>query len=614
MRIVAPADWRPQGVPDLEARAWKALREVDTSVCVTAGAGAGKTELLAQKAAYLLQTGLCPAPAKVLAISFKKDAAYNLARRVAIRCTEGQARRFASMTFDAFTKSVVDRFGKALPERYRPTPDYTIAPSGRDLYEDFLRRHRSPLNASQLDLLVTRTALPTDGHGMAADVAGTLSSYWDDQLRGIRSRLTFPMLNRLALCLFETNPDLVQALRATYPYVFVDEFQDTTSAQYEILGTAFDPGHTRLTTVGDDKQRIMGFVVGSMQDGFERFTRDFAARRVSLTSNWRSHEALVAVHHVVAQRLQPGSDSVIARGKRTVDGATSAIWLSERKRDEANGIASWVAGEVGRGNIAAHEVAILVRLRADLVEDDIAPAFERHGLRVRNVARRFGTVELQDLASEDLMRTLLPFIRLGSGARDGAAWAEVVTRMRALAAVVGEDDEHRLSRRIEAIVGEARRLMAGTAPSAGTAKTLVNTLIEFIGVTSIRRGTTTYGRDADFERVRDGCTEMVESYADRCASWHVLPDDIEGRDQVPLMTIHKSKGLEFHTVVFLGFDTRSWRNLRPDMSEELRSFFVALTRAEQRAFFSFCEERGGRISWLEKLLGPGLPQVRLSAT
>ena len=67
--LVLPDDWRPQGVDDLEPGAWQALRETDRSVCVTAGAGAGKTEFLAQKAAYLLQTGICLPPKCILAIS-----------------------------------------------------------------------------------------------------------------------------------------------------------------------------------------------------------------------------------------------------------------------------------------------------------------------------------------------------------------------------------------------------------------------------------------------------------------------------------------------------------------------------------------------------------------
>ncbi len=70
MTLVRPEEWTPQGVDDLEPRAWEALREIDRTVLVTAGAGAGKTEFLAQKATYLLQTGLCPAPKRILAISF----------------------------------------------------------------------------------------------------------------------------------------------------------------------------------------------------------------------------------------------------------------------------------------------------------------------------------------------------------------------------------------------------------------------------------------------------------------------------------------------------------------------------------------------------------------
>lgn len=72
MTRVSRDDWVPQGVGGLEGRAWEALRETDSSILVTAGAGAGKTEFLAQKASYLLQTGICPAPKRILAISFKR--------------------------------------------------------------------------------------------------------------------------------------------------------------------------------------------------------------------------------------------------------------------------------------------------------------------------------------------------------------------------------------------------------------------------------------------------------------------------------------------------------------------------------------------------------------
>jgi superfamily I DNA/RNA helicase len=80
-RLIAPEEWRPRGIANLEPAAWEALRS-ETSISVVAGPGAGKSEFLAQKPAYLLETGLCRPPRQILAISFKTDAAANLGARV----------------------------------------------------------------------------------------------------------------------------------------------------------------------------------------------------------------------------------------------------------------------------------------------------------------------------------------------------------------------------------------------------------------------------------------------------------------------------------------------------------------------------------------------------
>ena len=80
-------DWVPTGIDELEPTAWDALRD-EGCTAVIAGPGAGKTEFLAQRAAFLLQTGLCRAPRRILAISYKRDSAANLGRRVADRVPE----------------------------------------------------------------------------------------------------------------------------------------------------------------------------------------------------------------------------------------------------------------------------------------------------------------------------------------------------------------------------------------------------------------------------------------------------------------------------------------------------------------------------------------------
>ncbi len=68
------------------------------------------------------------------------------------------------------------------------------------------------------------------------------------------------------------------------------------------------------------------------------------------------------------------------------------------------------------------------------------------------------------------------------------------------------------------------------------------------------------------------------------------------------MSIHKSKGLEFHTVIFFGLDRGTWWTFKPEDSEEMRAFFVAFTRAMQRVFFTSCMSRGTRLTYVDELI------------
>jgi superfamily I DNA/RNA helicase len=82
---VSRDDWTPRGIPGLEAAALEVVKS-DGNFLVVAGPGAGKTEMLAQRASFLLETGICASPYRILAISFKRDAAKNLRDRVSRRC------------------------------------------------------------------------------------------------------------------------------------------------------------------------------------------------------------------------------------------------------------------------------------------------------------------------------------------------------------------------------------------------------------------------------------------------------------------------------------------------------------------------------------------------
>lgn len=127
-------------------------------------------------------------------------------------------------------------------------------------------------------------------------------------------------------------------------------------------------------------------------------------------------------------------------------------------------------------------------------------------------------------------------------------------------------------------------------------------LFQFITPSTLQQGIPSYQRKADFERVRASFVMFLKECAEYGSDWSQTLDEFEGLDQVSLMTVHKSKGLEFHTMIFYGLDNKTWWSLRPDKHEELNAFFVAFTRAKQRAFFSRCDERGSAISWIEDIL------------
>jgi superfamily I DNA/RNA helicase len=351
-----------------------------------------------------------------------------------------------------------------------------------------------------------------------------------------------------------------------------------------------------------------------MPDAFARFEADYGARRISLLCNWRSNAELVRIQYLVARQIDQNVEEAEARADRQVGGDAAAIWEFASVEDEKTRLASWIADEVEAGSVRPHDVAILVRSRADEVEQEIAPALSKRGLRLRNAARNVGEIAIQDLLGEDLTAILLPLLRLGAAQRSAVDWNTALRNMQFLEAVDPADDlcQAQLQNRLSRFVRELRRLMQCVEPYDEAAGDVTRAAIDFVGVPVLRQAFPTYQREQDFARVRDGFVTLLRESCAEAGSWSEVLDEFEGLDQIALMTIHKSKGLEFHTMIFYGLDNRTWWSLQPNKGEEVNSFFVALTRAKQRAFFTLCTERGGPVAWMENVIAPaGVRRVKL---
>ena len=575
----ASEQWQPKGILDLEPAAWHALRHAG-SACVVAGPGAGKSEFLAQKAAYLLETGICPPPFRILAISFKKDAAENLVERVKKRCKPEHASRFDSYTFDAFTKGLVDRFQKALPQDWRLLERYDIINFNDRDYDSFLSHHGTNATIQSGDF--KNRLLAT--HKLSLEVPSKLE---DELCRAwFRSILNkgepdFQCINRLAEWIIRSAPAVKNALQQTYPFVFIDEFQDTTYAQYDFLYSLFYGSQINITTVGDDKQKIMTWA-GAKPNAFQQFEQDFRASQFKLLMNYRSSPGLVAIQRCVALSLDPNHVDVRSEVIQIISDDFAKIWAFRNWQSEYEYIASWIVQDMAARNLQPKDYAILVKQRGDTFYNAMAPIFLTTGLTLRNEVRRYGKLALQDIASDEVFLFITNLLHLSIKKKAPAAWTEASEFLRL---TFGEEDQSRsLERFLKYIL---KPLIVSPDNTINPMNTLTDAIVNFLGIEAIKGMFPRYASGNNLEIFLDATKEYLNSCLNEAKSnWPDFLKIMDGVDQIPLLTIHKSKGLEYDTVLLLGLDDESWWSYSPHNLEGNATFFVALSRAKQRIIFT----------------------------
>ncbi|HEV2691856.1 MAG TPA: ATP-dependent helicase [Verrucomicrobiae bacterium] len=601
-------DWKPEGVT-LEPAAFTAVKS-QRNALVIAGPGAGKTELLAQRACFLLQTGSCPPPYRILAISFKREAAENLKARVILRCGRELASRFDSMTYDAFAKDLLDRFRLSLPQEYCPTTDYDIL-TGADASENSFRDAFMGLSTDQCSLSnsdrqsITGTALVRQGilgyhlpcESWPRDlnfIAG--ESMWR-ALIGLRpSRLTFPMIGRLSEFILRSNSSILTALRGTYKYVFLDEFQDTTTTQFALTEAAFLGSPSILTAVGDTKQKIMGWA-GALPGIFQKFEKAFGAKVMELTQNHRSRSKLVAVQSVFAKELDPDSVSVTASRPNDISGECRVLEFADATR-EAKYLAAVVENAIAHEGVPPEEICILCRARPDSFAQALNESLKGKGIKVRvDVNRR-------EIVSEPVSALLLDIISLLVSDSEPEAWDRVTTLMSEVSGDGGSHEDIVAMRKLLVFLAEQRGLL----PQGNIAKTEIgaalNGYLKFIGRDEFAVLHPQYAQDDYLETVVESLAELiVTELPDN--GWNGVVNAVRGEGAVSIMTMHKSKGLEFHTVIFLGLEDSAIWNYQKNVDEETCGLFVALSRAKERCIFTYCRSRPGRY-------GTPAPQTRLT--
>ncbi|OFR69745.1 ATP-dependent helicase [Neisseria sp. HMSC069H12] len=525
--MISSEQWLPADGLTLEPNAMKAAKEQEKCLALTAGPGAGKTEMLAQRADFLFRTGTCRYPKRILAISFKVDASTNLKERVKRRCGSELASRFDSYTFHAFAKRIIDRF--------------RIVLTGDDaLSENYSIGNRK--------------------------ITGT--------------QITFNDLVPLAIEILKTSNIARNVIRQTYSDVFLDEFQDCTDLQYELIKLAFQGTSARLTAVGDTKQKIMGWA-GALEGVFETFAQDFSAEPLNMYRNFRSKPRLLRLQNRIIQNLDPNS----VMPEELLRGDEGEILLCEFENDveEAKSIVERISEWISNEKIPLHEIAILVSKQAESYAAVIMKNLEEKNIPYRNEQ------QLQDISTEPITRLIIDYLLYFYGDREPQSWLRLQEQI--LPFVDDEELEFSKHHYLQDFIINQKKIIKKSESTSGRFtcwRQVMSSFLEQLSIETITALSSDYESESRLREIVNSTTtkiqELLEKESDLIKVLKSFLDD----QAIRIMTIHKSKGLEFHSVIMLAVEEETFWG---DKDAERCAFFVGVSRAKQRLLITNSKER-----------------------
>ena len=576
--MVKSEEWFPKGDIILEEAALGAVKDV-TNCLVIAGPGAGKTELLAQKLDYLFSTNKCVSPKKILALSFKTDAASNLKERVKKHYGDEYASRFTSLTYSAFEKRILDQFRDVLPEAIRPSKDYLI--EDWDTIKEILSINGiNGWRMSDIRNFVENIILND----------GNTHKLKKDLLKGTQDNkpvLLYRQITKLSTQIIANNEYIRKALQMTYDFVFLDEFQDTTHAQYNLLKTCFLGSSCKLTAVGDDKQAIMRWA-GAKPDIFPDYIRDFNPNEYQLLMNHRSVPKLVEFQKEVHQILNSNHSSIQTNNYPEFQEGEITLFEFENESLEAELIANDIESKI-QGGIRPSEICILAKQKVGIYSFELISILNSKGIKARIEN------EYQDILKDPTCNLLLDLISCSQGKRDPLIWENISNFYGNINGIDELTDELILAKsykEIDNIVSDITYLISNFIPNEESMLKLIDCIIEKIDEKRIISNFSTYNGKSDLDIIVKNFSKLLyKEYSQTQGEWLDIVSSFKGENSIPIMTIHKSKGLEYEVVYFLGLEDSAFWSFNNQPEEDKSAFFVALSRAKSHLIFTYCKLR-----------------------
>lgn len=387
-------------------------------------------------------------------------------------------------------------------------------------------------------------------------------------------QVTFQQLLSLAVEILQKSEMAKAALRQTYSHVFLDEFQDCTATQYKLIKEAFEGSGVPLIAVGDTKQSIMGWA-GAVDGIFETFAIDFSARALHLYQNFRADARLRRMQNRIIAQMDPLA--VMPMEQLTGGGGDIDVLEFEHSFDEAQHIVATINQILSEG-VLPHNIAVLVTRQQ--IAEPILEGLAEAGIPCRNESA------VQDLMVEPLAELILDIIRAIVIPSDPVAYRRLLKVVTG--GVRDEDEDYRVRVRLDNEILIYRKMhSAGSVNMSDVVslQTTLNSILTVIGSPTLASLSHEYETGPRLQEVYNqvfgAFSELLENH-----DVYGLLSHLGEQSAVRIMTIHKSKGLEFDVVFMPAVEQESFWG-----RDSEAVYFVGVSRARHRLVLSSAMNR-----------------------
>jgi DNA helicase-2/ATP-dependent DNA helicase PcrA len=624
----------------------EAAETVEGPVLILAGAGSGKTRTLTYRIANMVDNLGLPSD-QILGVSFTNKAAKEMRERVITLLGSRKARKIALLTFHSLgvriLKKEIDKLGYHLNfSIYDQSDQISIVREALKHYhadkkfdtKDVQSKISFLKNAgiTEDDFADSAHFNPEDPYSHATEYA---YRYYQEKLKFFNA-IDFDDILFLTLKLFRNNPDIAKAYSEKYQYIMIDEYQDTNTLQFELV-RHLTITHNNLCVVGDDDQSIYGFRGADITNILE-FEKTFpGAKIVKLEENYRSVSSILDLANHVIKENKKRRDKTLWSQKKSDH--IPLLWAMANMEHEAEVIVEEVVRHQGNGGHLG-DIAILYRsnTQAPPIEDQLR--LSQVPYTIIGGQKFYDKKEVKDLMSylfvilnpndQMAIRRILNIPHRGIGnvtlekylaksAEDNIPLFEALEKYPAI-------DPQR-SAGIVKFVELIRKYkqVFKTYPLAQSISTLIEEIdyLNFIDkqydnakqverrrkdvmyfIESSQRFTNYYKENADLKTF---CERLLLQDSQDKEELNDGEDHDVRKNEVTLMTLHSSKGLEFDTVFLVGVEEETLPHKKTitqgeDISEERRLCYVGITRAQARLIMTYCKQR--------KLFGKDTPRFK----